>query len=76
MFAFVVLVFEVVFLTFALWWILHRNSDKFSVSNDIWGVYPKNSAATDEEVDLPVITFSRTSTGVTVDKLPHQSQHE
>ncbi|MDR3615067.1 MAG: hypothetical protein P4L53_16015 [Candidatus Obscuribacterales bacterium] len=75
MFAYVVLVFEIVFFTAALLWILHRNSDKFKVSNDIWGVYQEHPTSIGEEEDLPVITFSRISTGVTVDKLSH-TPHE
>jgi hypothetical protein len=75
MFAYIVLVFEIVFFTSALFWILHRNSDKFKVSNDIWGVYQNHPPSIDEEEDLPVITFSRISTGVTVDKLSH-TPHE
>jgi hypothetical protein len=75
MFAYAVLVIEVVFFIYALWWILHRNADKFKVSKDIWGVYQNHPASLDEEEDMPVITFSRISTGVTVDKLAHQA-HE
>ena len=75
MFAYVVLVCEVVFFTFALWLIMHRNSDKFKVSKDIWGVYQNHPDSLGEEEDLPVITFSRISTGVTVDKQP-QDTHE
>ncbi len=68
MFAYAVLGFEILFLVLALCWVLHRNCDQFKVSNDIWGVYQNPAKSFDEQKNLPVITFSRISTGVTVEK--------